>query len=149
MTIDGADKFNENLDLIKGGGGALLREKIVAAASQRILIIVDTRKQANPLGEFPVPVEVIPFGVQPILKRFEKLDLKPKIRRQKSKTYMPFFTDEGNLIVDLHVENIPCVKTLTHQLNFPGVVEHGLFLDLADEVFMGVDDEVEVFKRKP
>lgn len=148
LTVDGADKFSQNLDLIKGGGGALLREKIVAAASQRILIIVDSRKQENPLGGFPVPVEVIPFGVLPIMKRFNELNLKPKIRRQKSKTYLPFITDEGNLIVDLDVENIPCIKTLTHQLDFPGVVEHGLFLDLADEVYMGVGDQVEVFHRK-
>lgn len=143
LTIDGADRFNDQLDLIKGGGGALLREKVVAAASKRFVVITDGSKHANPLGGFPVPVEVIPFGVQPVLQRFTDLNLNPVIRQTEAGT--PFITDENNLIVDLQIDTVPDPAKLADQLVTPGVVEHGLFIGLADEVLMGVDGQVKRF----
>ncbi|WP_146585350.1 ribose-5-phosphate isomerase RpiA [Posidoniimonas polymericola] len=143
LTIDGADRFNDSLDLIKGGGGALLREKVVAAASKRFIVITDASKHANPLGGFPVPVEVIPFGVQPVLQRFTDLNLNPVIRQTAAG--VPFITDENNLIVDLQIAAVPDPTKLAEQLVTPGVVEHGLFIGLADEVLMGVGGGVQRF----
>ncbi|TWT29616.1 Ribose-5-phosphate isomerase A [Posidoniimonas corsicana] len=144
-TIDGADRFNDQLELIKGGGGALLREKIVAAASKRFVVIADSTKHANPLGGFPIPVEVIPFGVQTVLHRLEELKLNPVVRQTDAGA--PYITDENNLIVDLRVDTVADPKQLAEQLVIPGVVEHGLFIGLADEVLMGVGGDVQRFVK--
>ena len=134
IAIDGADRFDDQLNLIKGGGGALLREKIVAAASKRLVIIADSQKRSNPLGGFPVPVEVIPFGWEPVRVRLETAQLRPQLRMRDA---LPFMTDEGNYILDLHLDQISSPTALAAQLRFPGIVENGLFLGMASEVFMG------------
>lgn len=142
VTIDGADRFNDQLDLIKGGGGALLREKIVAAATRRLVIIVDSRKRSNPLGGFRLPVEIIPFGLKPLLVQLTDEGLHP-IWRTKGDLLEPFVTDEGNYILDLDLHEIEEPKDLGRRLDgIPGVVEHGLFLGMVSEVLMGSGDEV-------
>ena len=142
ITIDGADRFDDQLNLIKGGGGALLREKIVAAASKRVVIIADSQKRSNPLGGFPVPVEVIPFGQQPIMQKLDRAGLAPKLRMSRTDETSPFLTDEGNHIFDLRIDEIESPSELARLLNFPGVVEHGLFLEIASEVLMGDGDNL-------
>ncbi len=146
LTIDGADAFDRQLNLIKGGGGALLREKIVAACSRRLVIIADSGKLHTPLGGFPLPVEVIKFGVRPVWRHFGRLNLNPAIRHDAQKQ-TPFITDEGNYIIDLHIDVITDPTMLAGQLRFPGVVEHGLFLGMAHTVLMGLGAEVKQFQR--
>ncbi|WP_437202970.1 ribose-5-phosphate isomerase RpiA [Planctomicrobium sp. SH664] len=147
LTIDGADRFDDQLNLIKGGGGALLREKIVAAASARVLIIADAAKRSNPLSGFPVPVEVVPFGTAPLMTRFERMDLHPRLRRTSAGD--PFLSDEGHYIIDLHLPVVAQPEELAAELaTLPGVVEHGLFLGLADEVLMGDGETVTRFQAE-
>lgn len=142
ITIDGTDEYDADLNLIKGGGGALLREKIVASLSERFIIIADASKTVSQLGAFPLPVEVVPFAWKPVASKLEKFGIKP-ILRSSSDTDVPYKTDQGNFILDLHtegIEDLPKMKWLLEGL--PGVVEHGLFLDMADEVFLGKEGRV-------
>ncbi|AXC51189.1 ribose-5-phosphate isomerase RpiA [Paracoccus suum] len=145
MTIDGADEIDPDLTLIKGGGGALLREKIVAAASERMVVIADGAKVVEQLGGFPLPVEVLAFGlastqqhIDHLLARMDMAD-RPVMLRQRSGS--PYRTDEGNLILDLELGAIPDPQALAAGLSaIPGVVEHGLFLCLADIALIGQPD---------
>ncbi|MAT14468.1 MAG: ribose 5-phosphate isomerase A [Planctomyces sp.] len=145
LTIDGADRFNDELELIKGGGGAMLREKVVASCSKRLVIIADSGKYSNPLSGFPVPVEVIPFSHHPIFLRFEEAGLRPRLRKRND---APFVTDEGNYVIDLDVPSIASPREFVAKLNHPGIVEHGMFLGMADDVFMGVGTEVKQISRR-
>ncbi|TWH24479.1 MULTISPECIES: ribose-5-phosphate isomerase RpiA [unclassified Aminobacter] len=136
LTIDGADEIDPQLGLIKGGGGALLREKIVAAASEKMLVIADASKLVKTLGKFPLPIEVNEFGLGAtkiaIAKAAAKLGLEGplEIRMTNGK---PFVTDGGHLIIDASFGRIPDTRALSDALHaIPGVVEHGLFLGLAD-----------------
>lgn len=136
LTIDGADEIDPQLGLIKGGGGALLREKIVAAASEKMLVIADASKLVETLGKFPLPIEVNEFGLGAtkiaIAKAAAKLGLEGplEIRMTNGK---PFVTDGGHLIIDASFGRIPDTRALSDALHaIPGVVEHGLFLGLAD-----------------
>lgn len=136
LTIDGADEIDLQLGLIKGGGGALLREKIVAAASEKMLVIADASKLVETLGKFPLPIEVNEFGLGAtkiaIAKAAAKLGLEGplEIRMTNGK---PFVTDGGHLIIDASFGRIPDTRALSDALHaIPGVVEHGLFLGLAD-----------------
>lgn len=136
LTIDGADEIDPQLGLIKGGGGALLREKIVAAASEKMLVIADASKLIDTLGKFPLPIEVNEFGLGAtkiaIAKAAAKLGLEGplEIRMTNGK---PFVTDGGHLIIDASFGRIPDTRALSDALHaIPGVVEHGLFLGLAD-----------------
>jgi ribose 5-phosphate isomerase A len=143
ITIDGADRFDDQRNLIKGGGGALLREKIVAAASDRLLIITDSQKRTNPLSGFPVPIEVIPFGAGPIMAKLTRWELSPKLRLRADAPDQPYVTDEGNHIIDLHLAIVDLPHELARRLEaMPGVVEHGLFLDMAERVYVGDDHGV-------
>ncbi|QDU79029.1 Ribose-5-phosphate isomerase A [Polystyrenella longa] len=146
LTIDGADRFDDRLNLIKGGGGAMLREKIVASCSKRLVIITDAGKYANPLSGFPVPVEVVPFSHHPIALQFEEQGLRPVIRQREG---APFVTDEGNYILDLQIDQIDNPQELERKLDLPGVVGHGLFTGMADELFMGDGNSVQHFTRDP
>ncbi len=145
LVVDGADEFDPALDLIKGGGGALLREKIVASASAKVVIIADAGKRVARLGAYPLPVEVIRFGRETTRARIELslMDLgyrSPRItlRRRGDE---PLLTDEMHNILDLHLREIPDSHVLATALNgIPGVVEHGLFLDVADVCIVGDDD---------
>lgn len=136
LTIDGADEVDPALALIKGGGGALLREKIVAAASARMIVIADGSKLVDTLGRFPLPVEVNPFGLRAteiaIGEATARLGLDgPLTLRMTSGA--PFVTDGGHFIIDASFGRIPDTRALSDALHaIPGVVEHGLFLGLAD-----------------
>lgn len=145
ITIDGADEFDGNLNLIKGGGGALLHEKIVAAASEEVVIIADAAKEVGTLGAFPLPIEVIPFGWTTTQMLVEELLVSTDVMGRKITLRMngdqPFKTDEGNHILDLHLSRIGNARQLSMALNqMPGVVENGLFVDLCDKVIIGYGD---------
>ena len=142
LTIDGADEFDDDLCLIKGGGGALLQEKIVATASDRMIVIADAAKHVGQLGAFPLPVEVIPFGWQTSKALIEEtlvsLDVLGRDVTLRMNGDAPFVTDEQNYIVDLHLGRIGNARQLAIVLNqIPGVVENGLFLDICDIVVVG------------
>ncbi len=136
LTIDGADEVDPRLDLIKGLGGALLREKIVAAASEAFLVVVDEGKAVEGLGErAPLPVEVLPFGARRTRSRLEALGCEPTLRRAGE---APFRTDNGNYMIHCRFEGIADPRELAGRLKeIPGVIEHGLFLEMADAVFVG------------
>ncbi|WCR12316.1 ribose-5-phosphate isomerase RpiA [Paracoccus stylophorae] len=145
LTIDGADEVDPDLHLIKGGGGAHLREKIVAAASDRMVVIADPGKIVDQLGAFPLPVEVLQFGFETtrtlIRRALAALDMEGHDVMQRLKDSDPWVTDEGNLILDLHLEVIHDPVALAHALAaIPGVVEHGLFLGMCDLAIIGKAD---------
>ena len=145
LTIDGTDEFDENLNLVKGGGGALLQEKVVAAASDKMIVIADTGKSVNQLGKFPLPVEVLGFGINSSQSLVEKLlnsqDIDQSIIKTRMLNNLPFITDEGNYILDLHLGRIGDPATLNVTLNqVPGVVENGLFLNMCDLILIGDED---------
>ena len=130
ITIDGADEISADFQGTKGGGAALLFEKIVATNSKENIWIVDESKMVEHLGAFPLPVEVIPYGSQQLLKLFTEKQLNPTIRQTNEGT--PLLTDSGNYIIDLHLEKIDAPSELGSWLDHQvGVVEHGLFLNIA------------------
>jgi ribose 5-phosphate isomerase A len=130
VTIDGADEFDANLSLIKGGGGALLREKIIANAASTFIVIADSSKGADKLGAFPLPVELVKFGAELTSRKIAELGCEPKLRLNGDK---PFITDNGNYILDCNFNTIESPEELERQLNMiPGVVENGLFVNRAD-----------------
>lgn len=136
LTIDGADEIDAALSLVKGGGGALLREKIVASASARMIVIADESKIVGMLGRFPLPVEVNRFGLKAteiaIRKAAASLGLSGQLTLRMTGDE-PFVTDGGHLIIDASFGRIPDARALSDALHaIPGVVEHGLFLGLAD-----------------
>jgi ribose 5-phosphate isomerase A len=145
LTIDGADEFDQSMNLIKGGGGAHLQEKIVAFGSDRMVVIADETKKVNKLGKFPLPVEVLKFGSASSQKQIEELliaqnykDFTVQMRMEKNK---PFITDEGNYIFDLNLGEIQNPRKLCVDLNIiPGVVENGLFIDVCKAVVIGYSD---------
>ncbi len=145
LTIDGADEFDSDLTLIKGGGGAHLQEKIVARASDRMIVIADAGKKVATLGAYPLPVEVIPFGMNSTRKligaALAGMDVDGRETSLRMTADAPFVTDEGNHIIDLHLERIGDAATLAGALNqIPGVVENGLFIDMCDLVIVGHAD---------
>lgn len=145
VTIDGADEFDADLNLIKGGGGAHLQEKIVATASDQMVVIADISKQVETLGAFPLPLEVIPFGWQTTKTLVEEaligMDVLGRTTSLRMKGDAPFITDEGNHILDLHLNRIGNPRQLSLVLNqIPGVVENGLFIDICDVVVIGYGD---------
>lgn len=148
VTIDGADEIDPELHLIKGGGGALLREKIVASASKRMVVIADSTKQVLVLGKFPLPVEVIAFAEPLLSKKISALGASVKLRQYAYGN--PFVTDEGHHILDCHFGEIPDPPALARQLDsMPGVVEHGLFVDMATVALIGKGDDVVELRRNP
>ncbi len=141
LTVDGADELNEALELIKGGGGALLREKIVAAASKRMVVVADSSKRVNNLGRFPLPVEVVPFGLQSTKNAIEallvSLGYAGKAVLRLGDDGNPYRTDGGHFILDIELEVITEAGKLAADLNrIPGVVENGLFVGLADAAYV-------------
>jgi len=146
VTIDGADEFDPGLNLIKGGGGAMLREKIVASASKQLVIVTDSSKHARMLGKFPVPVEVIGFAEPLVAKRIS--DMGAKVVRRLDSSGKPYSTDEGHHILDCHFGEIPDPAGLNGKLcDMPGIVEHGLFVGMANVVLMAKSGAVEKFCR--
>jgi ribose 5-phosphate isomerase A len=147
LTVDGADEVGPGLALIKGAGGALLREKLVWEASARCVCIADAGKRVEALGAaYPLPIEVIPFGakgtvnrIADVLSEFE-IGAMPRLR---SRDGAPVLTDSGNLLYDVACRRIDDPAALGAALkSLTGVVEHGLFLDLADEALIGTDEGV-------
>ncbi len=145
LTIDGTDEFDPELNLIKGGGGAHLREKVVATASDRMVVIADPGKEVAHLGAFPLPVEVLAFGlaatralIEEMLVSLDVLGREVTLRMNGDK---PFVTDEGNYVLDLHLGRIGNARQMALVLNqVPGVVENGLFVDICDQVIVGHPD---------
>lgn len=135
LTIDGADELDGRLRLIKGGGGALLREKIVAAASRRMIVIADESKVVDMLGAFPLPIEINPYGQVSTRIAIEKLALSLGLSGElhlRASGDGVFTTDGGHYILDASFGRIPDAEALAEALNsIPGVVEHGLFINLA------------------
>jgi ribose 5-phosphate isomerase A len=153
LTIDGADELDAELRLIKGGGGALLREKIVAMASERMVVIADHTKQVETIGKFPLPVEVIAFGLKSTRNLIEVLardaGCEGEIKLRLAASGQPFRTDSGHLILDCAFGAIPHAEALAHALEMiPGVVEHGLFLDIADLAIVAGPGGVEVIEAE-
>jgi ribose 5-phosphate isomerase A len=153
LTVDGADECDPALNLIKGGGGALLREKIVAAASDRMIVIADESKWVDPLGSFPLPIEVVPFGVaatrHAMAKAFAQAGVSGEMAVRKARDGHFFVTDGGHWIVDAHLGRIGDAPRLAGLLNtIPGVVEHGLFIGLADTAVLAGADGIRVVERR-
>lgn len=146
VTVDGADEFDPQLHLTKGGGGALLYEKIVASASRQLVIIADSSKQAPALGRFPVPVEVITFAQPIVKKKIEALGATVKLRQLADGSL--FVTDEGHHILDCDFGRIADPPALARKLSdMPGIVEHGLFIDMASVVLLARGSEVTELRR--
>jgi ribose 5-phosphate isomerase A len=152
LTIDGADEIDDGLRMIKGGGGALLREKIVATASDRMVVIADESKLVVTLGTFPLPVEVVRFGLMATVRLIEAIATQAgcvgDISLRPGAGDAPFVTDQGNLIVDCAFGAIPEPEVLAFALKrVPGVVEHGLFLGLADLAIVAGSSGVRALRR--
>jgi ribose 5-phosphate isomerase A len=152
LTVDGADEVDHALELIKGGGGALLREKIVATASDRMIVIADETKWVDALGRFPLPVEVIPFGLSATRRAMERAFAEAGVSGQmgvrKGKDGHVFVTDGGHWIIDAHLGRIADPPRLARLLNvIPGVVEHGLFIGLASTVILAGAQGIRVIHR--
>ncbi|MCC7381098.1 MAG: ribose-5-phosphate isomerase RpiA [Deltaproteobacteria bacterium] len=144
LTLDGTDEFDPRLNLIKGGGGALLFEKLVATASKQLVILCESRKEVHELGAFPLPIEVVPVGWRSTARRLEALEGRPELRR--TQTGSPFVTDGGHYILDVPFGPIRDPGRLADRIDgIVGVVEHGLFVDLAERVLMGRGDRLETF----
>ncbi len=142
VYVDGADESNAALELIKGGGGALTREKIVAEAARQFVCIVDDSKLVDTLGQFPLPVEVIPMARSKVANYFNRFEAEARYREG-------FVTDNGNHILDIHGLEIAAPKELETELNqIPGVVTVGLFAHRpADILIVGSDSGVELYHR--
>lgn len=148
ITIDGADEVqHDNLDLIKGHGGALLREKIVAISSERLVIVIHQSKLVKHLGSnFPVPVEVVPFGWQTTARHLAELGMKPSLRENSDGE--TFRSDGGNYIIDCSFEPLASVEPLASRLDHVvGVVEHGFFIGLTSQVHVASASGVQVLNR--
>jgi ribose 5-phosphate isomerase A len=153
LTVDGADEIDPSLNLIKGGGGALLREKIVAAASDRMIVIADDSKWVEKLGRFPLPIEVIPFGLgatqRAVVKAFADCGVSGQMVVRKGPDGHVFVTDGGHWIVDAHLGRIADAPRLAQSLaSIPGIVEHGLFIGLASMAMLAGSQGIRVVERR-
>ena len=153
LTIDGADEVDPQFSLIKGGGACLLREKIIADASERMVVIVDQSKMVDTLGNFPLPIEVDPFGMALTAEQvFDALkatgcEEAQTVLRQMKDGSGPLVTDGGNYILDSKCRKIPNpAETALALGQIPGVMEHGLFIDLADVIVVGEADHARVIE---
>lgn len=141
VTVDGADEIAPGLALIKGGGGALLREKIVASVSKRFIVVADARKVVTHLGKFPLPVEVIPMASPIVSRKLKDLGIRSTVRQVHGGS--EFITDEGNLILDCECGEIEAPAKLAASIRgIVGVVEHGLFLGMANLALVAYGSEV-------
>ena len=153
LTVDGADEVAPDLSLIKGGGGALLREKIVASASAGMIVIVDETKWVPVLGRFPLPVEVVPFGLAATRRALDQgtaaVGCSGPMVLRPGKDGHAFVTDGGHWILDAALGRIADPRSLAERLDgTAGVVEHGLFVGLAHAVVIAGSDGVRVVERR-
>jgi ribose 5-phosphate isomerase A len=153
LTIDGADEMDPALNLIKGGGGALLREKIVAAASDRMIVIADDTKWVDVLGRYPLPIEVVPFGLaatqRAMAAAFAQGGVSGQMGLRKGQDGHVFVTDGGHWIIDAHLGRIADAPRLAGLLSpIPGVVEHGLFIGLASTAILAGAQGIRVVERR-
>lgn len=153
LTIDGADEVDPAFSLIKGGGACLLREKIIAHASSKMVVIVDARKMVDNLGAFPLPIEVDPFAMaltgEKIYQALKDTGCREAqtVLRQAKDGSGPLVTDGGHWILDSKCQHIPSpVDTARALSEIPGVMEHGLFIDLADVIIVGEVDHAKVME---
>ena len=145
VTIDGADEFDDQLNLIKGGGGALFREKIIASLTTKEIIIADSGKKVDKLGAFKVPVEIVPMALNYVVKEMARLNGKGVVRMKDG---APFITDNHNIIVDADFGLIEDAGKLSESLNqIEGILGHGLFVNLASVVIMGKGTETVTFTK--
>lgn len=147
LTVDGADELDSRLNLVKGGGGALLREKIVAAASARMIVIADKSKLVRRLGAYPLPIEVVPFGLgstrRAVARALEALGYEARLSLRGGEE-MPYTTDGHHHILDAELVQIDAPEALSDALlRIPGVVEHGLFLGIASAAYIAAEDGVD------
>ena len=152
LTIDGADEVAPDLSLIKGGGGALLREKIVAAASARMVVIADSSKWVAALGRFPLPIEVVPFGLgateRAVAAAIAATGNSGPLALRRDKAGHAFVTDGGHFILDAALQKIADPRSLADRLAaIPGVVEHGLFIGLAQAAVIAGPEGRRVVER--
>jgi ribose 5-phosphate isomerase A len=147
VVLDGADEIDPYFNLIKGLGGALLREKIVAAAAKRMVVVADERKKVALLGSrAPLPVEVIGFAERPCTHHLQSLGA--RVEKRLDATGQPFITDEQNIILDCYFDGIPDPATLAQAIRAqPGIVEHGLFLNLATDIVLATSNGIEILSR--
>ncbi len=140
LTIDGADEVDSKFRLIKGGGGALLREKIIASTSKQMVIIVDESKLVDTLGQFGLPVEIIPFGYNATITKINRAGYMGTLRKKQDDSI--YLTDNGNYIYDIHAPSRFSEPEKDHDtiINLPGVVETGLFFNLPLRVLVGRKD---------
>ena len=153
LTVDGADEIDPALNVIKGGGGALLREKIVATASDRMIVIADESKWVESLGRFPLPVEVVPFGLaatrRALAGAFAECGISGQMGVRNGKDGHVFVTDGGHWIIDAHLGRIADPPRLARSLSaIPGVVEHGLFIGLVGMAVLAGPQGVRVVERR-
>jgi ribose 5-phosphate isomerase A len=144
VAIDGADQVDPGFNLIKGGGGALLKEKIVAASAKQFIVLIDHTKQVTVLGgSFPLPIEVIPFGWGSTARAIEALTRSRVVLRERNG--VPFKTEAGNMIVDVHLAKIDQPQDLEIALNqIPGIVETGLFVGRTTTLIVGTPQGVQM-----
>lgn len=146
LTIDGADEVDKEFNGIKGGGGALFFEKIVAFSSDRVIWVVDSSKMVSKLGSVPLPLEVSVFGYKKVYNKLKSEGMKPTLRLLNGQ---PFRTDSDNYIIDLHMAQIDNPGELARWLKeIPGIVEHGLFINCADQIIIGRENSTEIVYSK-
>jgi len=152
LTVDGADEIAPDLTLIKGGGGALLREKIVASASAKMIVIADESKWVPILGRFPLPIEIVPFGAAATRRAVEAAAAEagcpgPSMLRMDMSGHA-FVTDGGHWLLDAQLQRIADPRALAARLcEVPGVMEHGLFIGLAETAILGGPNGVRLIER--
>jgi len=148
LAIDGADQIDTKLNLIKGMGGALTREKIVASAAKQFIVVADETKLTEKLGaQHPVPIEVLPFASSTVTSKLRKMNAKVVLRESEGKIG-PVITDNGNFILDIDFGPIDNPKELNFQLkSIPGIIETGLFVDMADVVYVGGQTTVQKLRK--
>lgn len=145
LAIDGVDEIDSNFNAIKGGGGALFREKMVANLAHRVIWIMDSSKVVDSIGDFPLPVEILPYGHRHIIKKLEDLSLNPVLRISNEG---PFITDNFNYIVDLQLEKGFDIAAVSEKLkSVIGVLETGLFLNKCERIIIGTSNGTKIIEN--
>ncbi|WP_026887237.1 ribose-5-phosphate isomerase RpiA [Clostridium beijerinckii] len=145
LAIDGVDEIDNEFNAIKGGGGALFREKIVASLATEVIWIMDESKLVDGIGEFPLPVEILPYGYKHVIKELQDYSLNPKIRMKEEEI---FVTDNGNYIVDLHIGKPMNINDVYNKVNrITGVLETGLFINMCDRIIIGTNSGAKIINN--